>query len=93
MLSEPWVWLVAGLCLAFLEILLPSYVFLGFAIGAGATGGLLWILGAGSGLGHSVSLLSLVFAVLSLASWLGLRHVLGVRRGQVKTFDHDINDD
>jgi hypothetical protein len=36
--------------------------------------------------------LLLVFAVASLASWLALRRWVGVYRGQVKSFDHDIND-
>jgi hypothetical protein len=30
--------------------------------------------------------------VVSLVAWLLLRRFLGVYRGQVKTFDHDIND-
>ena len=33
-----------------------------------------------------------VFAVLSLAAWLVMRRVVGIRRGQVKTIDHDVND-
>jgi hypothetical protein len=30
--------------------------------------------------------------VVSLIAWLGLRRWLGVYQGQVKTFDHDINE-
>ena len=36
--------------------------------------------------------LLLTFAVMSLIAWLALRRILGVRQGQVKTFDSDIND-
>jgi membrane protein implicated in regulation of membrane protease activity len=43
-------------------------------------------------LAGSLPLLLLVFAVVSLISWLMLRRWLGVYRGQVKTFDHDINE-
>ena len=43
-------------------------------------------------LGGSLPVLLLVFAVVSLVSWLALRRWVGVYRGQVKTFDHDIND-
>ncbi|ABV92360.1 conserved hypothetical protein [Dinoroseobacter shibae DFL 12 = DSM 16493] len=93
MLTQAWVWLVAALVLAALEIVVPAYVFLGFAIGAAATGGLIWVLGPEAGLTQSVPLLLLAFAVLSLVAWLALRQVLGVRQGQVKTFDRDINDD
>lgn len=93
MLSQYWVWLVAALVLASLEVLVPGYILLGFAIGAGATGGLIWLLGPDAGLTQSVPLMLLSFAVLSLIAWLALRQVLGVRKGQVKTFDHDINED
>jgi membrane protein implicated in regulation of membrane protease activity len=93
MLAQYWVWLAGGLLLAFLEIAVPGYVFLGFAIGAAATGAVLWALGPEAGLAQSVPMLLLVFAILSLLAWLGLRRVLGVQRGQVKTFDRDINDD
>ena len=40
----------------------------------------------------SVPAMILGYAVLSLIAWLALRKVLGVRRGQVKTFDSDINE-
>ena len=93
MLSQYWVWLVAGLGLAFLEVLVPAYVFLGFAIGAGLTGGLVLILGADASLVQSAPMLLLVFAVLSLVAWLALRQVMGIRKGQIKTFDRDINED
>ncbi len=34
-----WVWVVAGLVLAILEMLTSGYIFLGFAIGAAVVGG------------------------------------------------------
>jgi hypothetical protein len=34
-----------------------------------------------------------VFAVFSLIGWIGLRRTMGVRKGQVKTWDRDINED
>lgn len=83
-----WVWGAAAVALAIAETLLPGFVLLGFALGAGVVAGLL-------ALGLSVSLpgLLLVFAVVSLGSWLVLRRWAGVYRGQVKTFDRDINED
>ena len=33
-----WVWIVAGFLIGGLEILVPGYIFLGFAIGAVVTG-------------------------------------------------------
>jgi hypothetical protein len=40
-----------------------------------------------------VPALALFFAVVSLLAWLGLRRVLGIRKGQIKIIDRDINED
>ena len=86
--QQGWVWVVAGIVLAILEVIIPGYIFLGFAIGAVVVGAMLWIGLLGAGL----PALLLVFAVVSLAAWWGLRRVLGTRAGQVKIWDTDIND-
>lgn len=83
-----WVWIVAGFVLGMLEIVMPGYIFLGFAIGAVITGVLVG-LGVASA---SPALLVLIFAVCSLVAWLVLRRTMGVRAGQVKVWDRDIND-
>lgn len=83
-----WVWVVAGFLLAGLEVAIPGYIFLGFATGAVLTG---ILLGLGIVAG-SLAWLILVFAVLSLAAWFVLRRTMGVRQGQVKVWDRDIND-
>lgn len=83
-----WMWMIAGAVLAILEILVSGFVLLGFAIGAALTGLLLWI----GLLGGSLATLILVFAVASLLAWLVLRRAAGVRQGQVKVWDRDIND-
>ena len=36
--------------------------------------------------------LLLIFAVVSVLAWLVLRRMMGVREGQVKIWDRDIND-
>ena len=82
-----WVWVVFGVALGVLEVLVPGFIFLGFAIGAVVTGGLVGI----GVLGGSVAWLVLVFAVLSLVAFLVLRRVVGVTKGQVKVWDKDIN--
>jgi len=83
-----WVWVVAGFGLGVLEVLVPGFIFLGFAVGAVGTGVLV-----GLGLiGGNVPVLSLVFALLSVGAWLALRATMGVRRGQVKLWDKDVND-
>ncbi|MBF9057611.1 hypothetical protein HKCCSP123_00305 [Rhodobacterales bacterium HKCCSP123] len=93
MWADWWVWGVAGVVLAIGEVLIPGFVLLGFAVGAGVVALLLLIGGPlALWLGGSLPVLLLVFAVVSLVSWLALRRWAGVYRGQVKTFDRDIND-
>lgn len=89
MLTTWWIWMVLALVLAALEVVLPTYIFLGFAIGAAVTG--VFLLVGGSAV-VGVPAIVLIFALASLAGWVAVRLSLGVRDGQVKTFDRDIND-
>ena len=61
--------MVAGLGLAILEVILPGYIFVGFAVAAVATGALIWL----GVLGGSLPVTLVVFAVVSVAAWAGLR--------------------
>ena len=88
MLSVWWLWGAAALVLGLLEVLVPGFVFLGFAIGAFLVAMLLLNLG----LVLSLPLLLLIFAALSLVAWLILRQVFALPRGQVKRFHDDVND-
>ena len=92
-----WVWMIGALALGTLEVLAPAQIFLGFAIGAALVGlGLLAGLPAALGMAdvvNSVPMMLLVFAVLSLVAWLVLRPLMGVRKGQVTHFEHDINEE
>lgn len=83
-----WVWVVAGFALGVLEVIVPGFIFVGFAIGAVVTG-LLILVGL---VGHSLPVLILIFALASLVAWLVLRATIGVRKGQEKVWDKDIND-
>ena len=83
-----WVWAAGGLVLAILEVFAPGYFFLGFAAGAVLVG-----LGLATGLlGGSLPMMALVFAVVSLVAWLIVRRLAGVRKGQIKVWDRDINE-
>ncbi|MGP3696529.1 NfeD family protein [Rhodobacter sp. NSM] len=82
-----WAWVVAGLVIAIAEVLVPGFVFLGFAVGAVATGLLIWL-----GFEAGLPLLLVVFAVISLVFCLGMRRVFGLPGGSVKLWDRDIND-
>ncbi len=90
-LSLWWVWMVGALLLAILEVVAPAQIFLGFAVGAAGVG--LGLLLGIPGFGSSLPIMLLVFAVISLLAWLALRPLLGIREGQVKHFEHDINED
>jgi inner membrane protein len=83
-----WVWLSGALVLGILEVLLPGFVFLGFAIGAVVMAVILLLPGPTFGL----PVLVLIFAALSLVSWLVMRKMFALPKGQVKRFDRDIND-
>ena len=87
--QEWWIWIVGGIILAVLEVIAPGYILLGFAIGAIATG-ILLALGV---LGSSLPILILVAAVISLVTWFAMRRLFGIRRGQIKIWDRDINED
>ena len=86
--QEWWVWAIAGLVLAMLEVVLPGFILLGFAIGAGVTGLSIWL----GILGGSLPVLLLVTAVVALVAWWVLRSALGVRKGQSKIWNKDINE-
>lgn len=82
-----WSWMVLGLALGVVEVIIPGYIFVGFAVGAALTG-VVVLLGFPVGL----PMLLAIFAVLSLISWLVIRRLAGTREGQVKIWDRDIND-
>ncbi|WP_415405291.1 NfeD family protein [Tateyamaria sp. SN3-11] len=85
-----WVWIVAALVLSIIEVFVPVFVFLGMAVGAVVVGiglafGLLgWI--------ATLPVLLIIFAAASVIAAIALRSVIGVRKGQVKVWDRDIND-
>ena len=87
MWSVWWVWMVAGFGLGVLEVLAPGFIFLGFALGAVATGLLVLL-----GLTANLPILLTLFALLSLAAWFALRARFGRNEGQVKIWHKDVND-
>lgn len=86
--TEWWVWMAGALALATLEVIVPGYIFLGFALGAAMLGFLI-LLGVNA---TGLALTLVIFAGFSLVSYVGLRRILGVRQGQVKVWERDIND-
>lgn len=82
-----WVWLSAALGLATLEVIVPGYIFLGFAIGAALVGLLLLIVPI-----TSMPLILVIFAALSLGAYLAMRRVFGLPGQTPKIWERDIND-
>ena len=87
-LSIWWVWMAAALALGILEVLAPGFIFLGFAIGAA----LVSLIVAFSLMTISWQVMLVLWAGLSLAVWLVMRRAFSLPKGNVKHFDHDIND-
>lgn len=83
-----WLWIIAALILAGLELAVPGWVFLGMAIAVAMMGLLLladiWT--------ATLPLTLVVTAILSGIVWLVLRRIVGIRKGQVRIWDRDIND-
>lgn len=82
-----WAWVAFGIIFMLLELMMPSYLFLGFGLGAIVTG-----ITLAFGITMSPQYLMLLFAIASLISWILLRQFFKLPKGNVKTFDHDIND-
>ncbi len=82
-----WVWMAAALVLAIIEVAVPGFIFLGFAIGAALVGLLLLI-----PLGTGLPALLAIFAIMSLAAWAMLRLAFRHPTGNTRRFDGDIND-
>lgn len=83
-----WIWVAGCFVIGIVEILVPGYVFLGFAAGSLAVGLLLGAGLIGFGLPGQLAL----FAVISLISWFGLQRLFPRQRGEVKRWTRDIND-
>lgn len=83
-----WLWIVAALVLAALELVLPGWFFLGAAIAVGLMG-LALLLGLWTG-GLPMGLV--LTDILTGVIWLILRRVFGTNRGEVKIWHRDIND-
>ncbi len=94
MLSAWWVWALAALAFGVLEVVAPTYILLGFAIGAGlvALGLVAGLLGMLATSAYGAAWLLVVFAVLSFAAWLALRAAFGRPGEDARTFERDVND-
>lgn len=81
-----WAWLALALGLAILEVLVPGFIFLGFALGAAAVAVLVL-------LPIQIGLMGLLvsFSVLSLIAWGLLRRIFRAPDGHARIIRKDIN--
>ena len=86
MVMSWWFWIAGAVVFAILETLAPVFIFLGFAAGAAVVG---IALALGITFGGPLPWMIVVFAAVSLVVTIVLRMVLGTRKGETKTFEHD----
>ncbi len=86
--NQWWAWVCFGLLLGVLEMILPSYIFLGFSGGAVATGLLKWLNVFEASLPWTLVIFALISGVISI----GLRLTLGSPIRKAKVWKTDIND-
>jgi membrane protein implicated in regulation of membrane protease activity len=82
-----WVWMALALLLGLAEVLLPGFIFLGFALGAVLMAAVV-LLFPGVGIPWLVA----IFAVLSLLAWVGLRVAFKRQSSGARIVTRDIND-
>ncbi len=82
-----WFWVALALVLGLVELFTPTFIFLGFSLGALATGAYVGLATA-----PSVPALLAVFAIVSLLAWVGLRVVFRKQSSGAKIFTKDVND-
>ena len=86
--TNGWLWVIAALLLALIELMLPGYVFMGVAI-ATALMGVALLAGLWTG---GLPMALVVTAVLSGLIWLVLSRMRGVDRSETRIWHRDIND-
>jgi membrane protein implicated in regulation of membrane protease activity len=82
-----WIWLAVALALGLAEVMLPGFIFLGFALGA-----LTMALVVALFPSLSAPALLAIFAGLSLLAWIGLRLAFKRQSSGARIVRRDIND-
>lgn len=86
--TNGWLWIIAALVLALIELMLPGYIFMGIAL-AVALMGVALLAGLWTG---SLPVALVVTAVLSGLIWFALSRLRGVDRSETRIWRRDIND-
>jgi len=86
-----WLWLFAALGLFVMEAVVPSYVFMGLAVGAGLMAAGLPLASALGLQDPSLTFVAFSYAIVSLCSWFLLRRFMKTPDVKVKVWKRDIN--
>jgi membrane protein implicated in regulation of membrane protease activity len=86
-LSFWWAWVCIALVLGMVELLVPGFIFLGFAIGALMMAGVVAIFS-----GINIPALIALFAVLSLLAWIALRLGFRNQSSGARIVTRDVNE-
>ncbi len=86
--ANGWLWIIAALLLAALELAMPGWFFLGMAVAVLVMGAALLLGLWGGGLPMAL----VVTAVLTGVIWVVLRRFFGTGADEVKIWTRDIND-
>jgi len=82
-----WVWVCIALGVGILELLVPGFIFLGFALGALAMAGIVATVTL-----TNVPALLAIYAILSLVAWIALKAVFRKQSSGARVVTEDIND-
>lgn len=82
-----WVWISIALLLGMVELLVPGFIFLGFAIGALVMAGIVAALTL-----TNIPALIALFAGLSLIAWIALKMMFRNQSSGARIVTHDINE-
>jgi membrane protein implicated in regulation of membrane protease activity len=87
LLSLWWAWIAIAIALGIVEVMVPGFIFLGFALGALIMTGIVALFP-----GLSAAALFALFAGLSLLCWVALRLMFKRQSSGAQVFTDDIND-
>ncbi len=89
---DPFAWMIAGVVFALVEIVLPTYFFLGMGLAAFELALIMWVFGGlFAASGYPLALSMALLAVLTVANWWGIQRFLPYR-GRTRDQADDIND-
>lgn len=89
---DPFAWMIAGVAFGLIEVVLPTYFFLGMGIAGFEVAIIVWLFGGFIEMsGQAVAITALLLALGSVANWFLIQRFLPYR-GRNRELNDDIND-